>query len=123
MADAPLHQCAEAGCRQLIRGASRCPAHAKEASKRTSGSTDPFYQSRAWKDLRNAFIAEHPLCAACEATGRTTPGFIVDHIIERADDPSLELEWSNLQTMCLSCHSRKTRIEAASRRRKSLFSK
>lgn len=117
MADAPLKKCATPGCRQLVRGVAHCPAHAKQANKRTSGSTDPFYQSRAWKNLRTAFIAANPLCRACEEIGRTEPGYIVDHIVERADDASRELDWDNLQTLCLSCHSRKTRREAGMRRR------
>ncbi len=112
MAQAPLHQCSR--CRKLVRG--NCPHCAATPRTRTT-PVDPFYRSTAWRKLRARFIASHPLCAHCEAAGRTTAATHVDHVLERRDRPDLELEWDNLAALCTSCHSRKTRIVAAKRRR------
>lgn len=112
MAQSPLHQCSR--CRKLVRG--KCPHCAAIPKPRTS-PRDPFYGTYQWKQLRDRFIANNPLCKPCEDAGITTASLIADHILERADRPDLELDEENLQAMCLSCHSRKTRIEAARRRR------
>ena len=53
-------------------------------------------------------LALHPLCAECETHGRTTPATDVDHVIDRAARPDLELEQGNLRALCHACHSRKT---------------
>ena len=53
-------------------------------------------------------LALHPLCAECEAHGRTTPATDVDHVIDRAARLDLELDQGNLRALCHACHSRKT---------------
>lgn len=40
------------------------------------------------------------------------PSRHTDHIIER-DAGGAELAWENLMSLCVSCHSTKTRLEAA----------
>lgn len=115
MAQAPLHKCAAPGCRTLVRGVSRCPKHAKEINKRSTTKNQAFYQSPAWKRLRAAYIAQHPLCAECEAMGRTEPANIIDHVIEMADDPSKALDWNNLRGLCTSHHNSKTARERVRR--------
>jgi len=73
----------------------------KSASKRG-------YDSR-WRKLRDAYIQHSPLCEHCEANGITTRGKEVDHIkpFKGSGDP-LRLDWTNLQTLCRSCHATKT---------------
>ena len=117
MALAPLHKCAAPSCRQLVRGVSRCPAHAKETNQRKPSKHDAFYHTPAWRRLRNAFIASHPLCEPCEAAGRTTPSAIADHRVEIEDDASRALDPTNLTAMCIRCHNAKTARERAERRR------
>ena len=56
-----------------------------------------------WYELRTLFIRQNPNCCKCEK-----PGTDVDHIQSVADRPDLRLEWSNLRTLCKSCHSRRT---------------
>lgn len=115
MAQAPLHKCANPPCRKLIRGSSRCPDCAKLINKRSTTKNQSFYQSPAWKRLRAAYIAAHPLCAECEAIGRTTPANIIDHVVEMEDDPSKALDWDNLRGLCTSHHNSKTARERVRR--------
>lgn len=60
-----------------------------------------FYQSNAWKSVRNSFMKQHPKCVKCGA-----PSQVCDHKVRIADgghptDPS------NLQAMCHPCHNKK----------------
>jgi 5-methylcytosine-specific restriction protein A len=68
---------------------------------------------KAWRKCRNAFIAYYPLCAECERNGRVTAAEHIHHIVPAKVDPSRRLDWSNLLSVCASCHSK---IEAALRR-------
>ncbi len=70
-----------------------------------------FYNSKAWKRLREAKISQDPLCEECLRHGLTTPGDEVDHIkpINQGGPP---LEWDNLQTLCRHHHAAKSAREA-----------
>jgi len=67
---------------------------------------------RDWTRLARWFRRQHPLCADPfrfhAADGVVVPGTEVDHIVPRSaggtDDPT------NLQTLCVRCHSRKTAL-------------
>ena len=70
-----------------------------------------FYNSRAWQDVRQLRIGmDKGLCCKC---GR--PGNEVDHIIELTPDniydEMIALNLDNLQTLCHTCHTRKTKAE------------
>lgn len=64
---------------------------------------DPFYSSTAWLALRAAHLLRQPSCVACgndELKNRH-----VDHIKPRRLFPELELEPTNLRTLCARCHN------------------
>lgn len=64
--------------------------------------------SSAWRRLREQVLARDPICHICFAQhGRITVATDVDHI---NGDPS-DNDMGNLQGLCHSCHSRKTRRE------------
>ncbi len=69
-----------------------------------------FYNSKAWRTTRREFLSENPKCAHCERQGYLTAATEVDHIhaLRRGGAPHA---WDNLQALCRSCHSRKTRAE------------
>lgn len=46
-------------------------------------------------------------CVSCCARGRLE----VDHIKPVRTNPELSFDLSNLQTLCITCHTRKTRLE------------
>ena len=71
---------------------------------------EPCYEGKArdprWRSLRNEFIAANPYCCACGSFD--TDFLIVHHIKPYHLFPDLELERSNLITLCerkkLNCH-------------------
>jgi 5-methylcytosine-specific restriction enzyme A len=65
-------------------------------------------RSKRWKVVRlEAKRRDGWACVECGAKGRLE----VDHIKSVRDRPDLAYELTNLQTLCVRCHSRKTRIE------------
>ena len=67
-----------------------------------------FYQSKDWKVARKIKIEADPLCEHCETL---VPAKEVDHIIPINTNWKIRLDFSNLQSLCKSCHSRKTMTE------------
>lgn len=55
-------------------------------------------------------LARHPLCVECQAKGMVVAAAEVDHIVPLADGGTNDDE--NLQSLCKSCHSRKTARES-----------
>lgn len=66
-------------------------------------------RGQRWKALRQAALRRDGWqCVQCGARGRLE----VDHIRPVKDAPELAFDLSNLQVLCPSCHTKKTRIEA-----------
>ena len=64
--------------------------------------------TKRWKVLRMAILERDSFrCKSCGGAGRLE----VDHIKPVRSHPALSYEPSNLQALCPSCHTRKTRIE------------
>ena len=68
-----------------------------------------FYDSKAWRECRNSFIAERisidgGVCQRC----KQSPGFIVHHIEhlngENTSRAEIALDHSNLEYLCHRCH-------------------
>ena len=69
------------------------------------------YNSR-WQKARLTFLASHPLCAECERQGKVTAATVVDHVIPHKGDQRLFWDSeNNWQSLCVTCHSRKTATE------------
>jgi 5-methylcytosine-specific restriction endonuclease McrA len=65
-------------------------------------------RSKRWKGLRlEALRRDGWACVQCGASGLLE----VDHIKPVRDAPELSFDLGNLQALCRSCHTRKTRIE------------
>ena len=65
-----------------------------------------FYKSKAWRQCRDAFfVAKHGLCERCGG-----PGKIVHHKVwltpENINDPSVTLNFKNLELLCQDCHNK-----------------
>ncbi|ARQ01707.1 HNH endonuclease [Pseudorhodoplanes sinuspersici] len=65
-------------------------------------------RDKRWPALRLAAKRRDGFkCVKCSAVGRLE----VDHIKPVRTDPELAFELTNLQTLCVPCHSAKTKIE------------
>lgn len=125
-----LKLCAYPGCRQPApHGERYCDEHRaqgvlrdaerekkakayreKRRLERKGNASDRGYGYR-WRQLATRFRAQHPYCAKCLEEGRFVLGECVDHIKPHNGDPNLLYDLTNLQTLCWSCHSRKTVME------------
>ncbi|WP_123631657.1 HNH endonuclease [Salinisphaera orenii] len=79
-----------------------------KARKRYDRPSAQAYRDKRWPALRLAAKRRDGWrCVQCSRRGRLE----VDHIRAVRDAPELAFEMSNLQTLCGSCHARKTRLE------------
>lgn len=66
------------------------------------------YNSALWLALRQAYLAQHPLCEHCHRHGDLRLAVHVHHRIDLAHRPDLAYSVENLEALCLPCHSRET---------------
>jgi len=74
-------------------------------AKRKRKSSEEFYKSQSWRDLR--YIALRNSEGACECCGAKAGDGVqihVDHIKPRSKYPDLELDLENLQVLCDDCN-------------------
>lgn len=66
------------------------------------------YNTKAWQQLREAKLAEEPLCEHCIRRGQVVPAKVVDHVIaiKAGGDPFPPLD--KLASLCERCHNEKT---------------
>lgn len=102
--DLPLHRCSS--CSRLVAG--RC-----DFCERARGTSNARgYNSARWLRFRAVQLSRSPLCALCEVAGRVTIADCVDHIRPvRGPLDARFLDFRAVQSLCTSCHSRKTRVE------------
>lgn len=67
-----------------------------------------LYRTSRWLRARLLWLANNPLCAECERNGQTQEASVVDHIQPHRGDLSLFWDATNWQSLCLSCHGRKS---------------
>lgn len=91
------------GLRRPAPGSSYVP-HADEYDRQRGTACKRGYD-RQWRNVRAAYLEEHP---TCEVNGCTRPAAMVDHIVKVRVDPARRLDWDNLQAMCWPCHALKS---------------
>lgn len=88
----------------------KTPHKRKQPSYKRENKSAKYYGNKAWKELRNNYFDEHPLCEVCEAHGVVTAAEHVHHrkpFLSGADDIerfALLLDWNNLMSVCRICH-------------------
>ena len=92
-----LSPCRHRGCPEVVRGGGYCPEH---KPKRT---TNRPYSTARWQRTRAEFLQINPFCCEC---GRLATD--VDHIVPHKGNAQLMYSWENLQSLCHSCHAKKT---------------
>jgi hypothetical protein len=112
--------------RSLRLGSAACPLDlaakpAPTVSDQTAGSEERkrLYHSARWLWARDAFLAEHPLCAPCERRGLIVPASVVDHVDghQHPDWRACFWDQSRWQACCIDCHAAKSAAELAEWRR------
>ena len=105
------HPCAYPGCRELTHE-RYCEHHKKQTAREyekygRNKAAKAFYNTSQWKAVRTMKMNRNPFCEICQSHGRSEKAFFIDHIKEIADGGA-SLDMENLQSLCHSCHSRKT---------------
>ena len=109
----PKVPCRHPGCPELVpAGTKYCdihkPMHPEEV--RSAGSRG---YGRAWQKARKEYLTAHPLCVECMKEGRYVKATVVDHIVPHRGDQKLFWDRPNWQSLCVSCHNKKTWREDA----------
>ena len=107
----PMRMCKHPGCMKLT-AEGYCPDHKPKSERGESAAwhhlyTNPRY---GWKTRRTAQLAREPWCRECSRHGLRVEATEVDHVIPHRGDLGLFLH-GQLQSLCHSCHSRKTMAE------------
>lgn len=108
--------CRYPGCAAVLAIPGYCQQHKSEQHKdygrmrRGFDTEASFYQSKAWRDVRAAFLREHPLCCRCEGEDELVPAKVVDHI-KPLKLGGARFDTANLQALCVPCHNRKSMRE------------
>jgi 5-methylcytosine-specific restriction endonuclease McrA len=73
-----------------------------------------LYNSRRWRNLRNMYYKYNPLCVECKRNNIVKEGKVIDHLIPVSEGGAF-YDWKNLNTLCTSCHAKKTAREVNKR--------
>lgn len=112
----PKTPCRYPGCPKLTEG-RYCEEHKKIEDNnynkyQRNKETQRFYQSKEWKELRKLKLISQPMCEECLRSGKYVRARMVDHIVPIRQGGAL-LDIANLQSLCWSCHSRKSAKEGS----------
>lgn len=114
----PKKPCSAQGCNVLTRNPRYCDDHvdiaksaeAKRRERQRETSAQRGYNYK-WQQASKGFLAKHPLCSEHERCGEVVAATEVDHIVPHKGDMVLFWDRGNWQSLCHSCHSRKTASE------------
>ena len=123
MCKKPLRPCRYPGCYELVSD-GYCSRHQpKKRLEQRSAEAESWrwmYFTDEWrKDLRPTQLMREALCRECAKAGRRVLATDVDHIVDHKGDWAVFCDRSNLESLCHSCHSRKTAREMYENRRRS----
>lgn len=109
-----MRPCRHPGCCVLVPG-GYCAEHQPSRPDRRSADSAAWhklYKLPVWtRELRPGQLLREPYCRACAQQGRRIRATEVDHIRPHRGDMTLFTDRDNLQSLCHSCHSRKTLAE------------
>ena len=100
-----MQYCAQPGCAVLVpRGA--CQRH----TVRPNAAVRRWYRVARWARLRQQVLLDQAY--ACAQCGQVSLTLEVDHIRKHDGDPTLFWMRENLQALCGTCHTLKTKAGA-----------
>ena len=88
----------------------------KQRAGRFRGSPRARGLNARWDKLSLTFRRRNPFCRWCRQQDKDTLVSVVDHIKPWVDYPHLRFEWTNLQSLCATCHGLKYRMEYFARK-------
>lgn len=108
----PKSPCRWNGCPRLTEE-RYCEKHKKQSDKQYNKyhrdpKTYKRYSNR-WKQIRQLYIKEHPVCEICEKKGIIKAVEEVHHLIPLSKGGTNRAD--NLMSLCKSCHSKITATE------------
>ena len=112
------NKCAQLGCNNAR---SRLNAFCLEHGGRDTNTQkateerkafNSAYQTAFWRQLRVIQLSKQPMCACCLCRGIITPAEHVDHVFPWARLSPQAFKRNIFQSLCQSCHTIKTRLEA-----------
>ena len=109
MPNAIAKPCAYPGCSSLVSG-GYCEKHKSSHQMARDMASQGLYGTRLWKRIRERQLAKDPWCAECLRTGIYVPATDVDHVDRHMGDKDRFFR-GPFQSLCHSCHSKKTAAE------------
>lgn len=114
----PLRPCRHPGC-QALTSQAYCAKHKPKMIRVESKDWHRMYSDPRWQPLRADQLAREPFCRECRKRGIREYATDVDHIVDHKGDWTLFLDPGNLQSLCHSCHSKKTMFDRHRKAKKS----
>jgi len=105
-----LRPCTYPGCTALVRS-GRCESHQDVSTSEDRKARQRLYGRAAWQRMRVAQLARQPWCEDCLRANIYTPATDVHHR-ERHQGNVAVFGASELESLCHSCHSKRTAIES-----------
>jgi 5-methylcytosine-specific restriction protein A len=87
----------------------KCEKHYVKPKWQDRKNTNPYsawYSDRRWRVIRKRHLLREPFCKECGNIAT-----VVDHIKPHEGDWGLFIDPTNLQSLCVICHNRKTARE------------
>lgn len=103
-------------CSELAQHEGKCLFHwqayqERKKQQRKNKESNKWYYRKSWKTIRLNYLQQNPFCEECLKEGNHVQAIEVDHVHPHQGNPELFYDQNNLQSLCKSCHSRKTIIE------------
>ena len=96
------HACNKSGCKEITNNRF-CDAHQRQYDKqyedRRGSAAERGYDGN-WQKLRDAKLAQDPLCERCMAKKEIKSADLVHHKDRNPQNRS----WENLESLCNDCH-------------------
>lgn len=105
--------CLAASCSGYVTNKGYCDKHQHrvKAADKARGNSHQRGYDHEWRKAREEHLDAEPLCRECDKRRMITPATVVDHIEPHKGNKKLFWDRTNWQSLCYSCHSRKTATE------------
>jgi len=98
----PKRPCQQPGCPNLTGNQTGyCAVHLREVDNYRENANSRGYNS-TWRRIRDLFLKDNPLCAACLQSKLITAAEVVHH----KDKNPKNNDYDNLIALCVDCHAK-----------------